>query len=80
MKELALSVAGAAEKPSGTTVQTTSGDAFVPKALTIRMGTTVVRQNESPGIHPVTDNADLASEVGLRSCLCAAQANSGTPG
>lgn len=66
MKKLAVLivfvwVAGAADKPSDTTIRMTSGDTFVPKTITIKLGTTVVWQNESPETHTVTDNADLAS-------------------
>ena len=66
MKELVvlvavISLAGLAGAEPGVTVRMTSGDAFVPKTLTIKVGATVVWENDSPGIHTVTDNPDLAA-------------------
>jgi plastocyanin len=45
----------------GVTVRMTSRDTFVPKTLTIKVGDTVVWENDSPGVHTVTDNSALAS-------------------
>ena len=57
-----MSVAGLAGAESGLTVRMTSRDAFVPKTLTIKVGGTVVWENDSPAVHTVTDNPDLAAE------------------
>ena len=56
-----LSLTGLSGAESGVTIRMTSRDAFVPKALTIKAGGTVVWENDSPRIHTVTDNPDLAA-------------------
>jgi plastocyanin len=66
MKELlvfiaVMSLAGLAGAVPGVTVRMTSRDAFVPKTLTIKVGDTVVWENDSPGVHTVTDNSAFAS-------------------
>lgn len=53
--------AGLAGAVPGVTVRMTSRDAFVPKTLTIKVGDTVVWENDSPGVHTVTDNPAFAS-------------------
>jgi plastocyanin len=66
MKELLVAIAvmsfvGLAGAPPGVTVRMTSRDTFVPKTLTIKVGDTVVWENDSPGVHTVTDNSAFAS-------------------
>ena len=66
MKELlvffaAMSIAGLAGEAPGIAVRMTSRDTFVPKTLTIKVGETVRWENDSPGVHTVTDNPAFAS-------------------
>ena len=84
MKELvilivAISLASLAGAETGVTVRMTSGDTFAPKTLTIKAGGTVVWENDSPGIHTVTDNPDLAAAKQDAAMPAGAKAfNSGT--
>lgn len=52
-----VALAGAAS----VTVQMTSSDKFVPATITVPRGGTVTWENDSPGVHTVTDNAVFAS-------------------
>ena len=56
-----MSLAGLARTAPGIAVRMTSRDAFVPKTVTIKVGDTVVWENDSPGVHTVTDNPAFAS-------------------
>jgi plastocyanin len=56
-----MSLAWLAGAVRGVTVRMTSRHAFVPKTLTIKVGDTVVWDNDSPGVHTVTDNSAFAS-------------------
>src|SRR5438270_12976419 len=74
MKELLVAIAvmsfvGLAGAPPGVTVRMTSRDTFVPKTLTIKVGDTVVWENDSPGVHTVTDNS--AGRIGEAGCVSA---------